>query len=522
MRWLSVAGALLLCALTTTTGAASFKWASQGDILTLDPYALNDSLSIEANLWVYEPLVRADEHFRPAPALAVSWQQVTPTLWRFKLREGVSFQDGTPFTAEDAAFSIQRALAPSSQYKSYAAGVKEVKAVDPLTLEVTLFAPNPVFLQQLMVLGMMSKAWCETHRATVPQNLSGREETFASQNAMGTGPFMLKSREVDVKTVYVENPNWWGKSTKKGNVTEIVYTPIKQDATRSAALLSGELDFVLDPPPQDLDRMRKQVKVLDGNEYRTIFIGLDQGHAELKYSNLKGVNPFKDKRVREALYRAIDIQAIHKFVMRGVSAPTGTMIAPQVHGWSAELARRVPYDLNKAKALLTEAGYGDGFELTLDCPNNRYINDAIICQAVVAMWAKIGVRTKLNAIPRGPFFSKLAKFDTSAYLLGWGAPTFDAYNSLEALIHSRSDGAVGDINYGFYQNAEVDRLIDAIKIETDLEKRDEMIHQALAIFAQEFGSLPLHDQVIPWAMQKNINLIHRADNRPVMDWVTVD
>lgn len=521
-RTFLAAVALSIAAIAAPCSAKTFKWTSQGDILTLDPYSQNEGLNIVANLWVYDPLVRNDENFNPVPSLATSWEQVNPTLWRFKIREGVKFHDGSPFTAEDAAFSIKRAMAPSSQFKSYVAGVKDAKAVDPLTLDVILEGPNPVLLKQLTILGMMSKAWSEKNKVTEPQNFNANEESYAARNAMGTGPYKLKSREVDIKTVYVENPDWWGKAAKKGNVTEIIYTPIKQNATRTAALLSGEVDFVLDPPTQDLDRLRKEVTVLDGNENRTIYIGLDQKSDELKYSNIKGANPLKDVRVREALYRAIDIEAIKKSVMRGMSLPTGTMIAPQVNGWTKELGTRVPYDLNKAKALLKEAGYEKGFDLTIDCPNNRYINDEAICQAVAAMWTKAGVKTKLNAMPRAQFFPKVANNDTSAYLFGWGVPTFDAFYSLEALIHSKGTGAYGAFNYGNYANPKVDQLIDVIKTETDLNKRNDMIHEALGIFAKDFGSLPLHDQVIPWAMKKNVKAIHRADNRPVVDWIVIE
>ena len=502
--------------------AKTFKWTSQGDILTMDPHSQNESLNIAANLWVYDPLVRYNEKFEVVPSLATSWEQVSPTLWRFKLREGVKFQDGSPFTADDVVFSLKRAMAPSSQFKSYVAGIKDVKAIDPLTVEVVLEGPNPVLLRQLPVLAIMSRAWSEKNSAAAPQDFNHKEESYSGRNAMGTGPYKLKSREVDVKTVYVENDNWWGKPTKKGNVTEIVYTPIKQNATRTAALLSGEVDFVLDPPAQDLDRLRQQAKVLDGNEYRTIYIGLDVKSPELKYSNIKGKNPLQDVRVREALYRAIDIEAIKKSVMRGMSLPTGTMIAPQVAGYTPELGKRVPFDPEKARALLKEAGYDNNFELTLDCPNNRYINDEAICQAILAMWAKVGVKGKLNAMPRATFFPKVANADTSLYLFGWGVPTFDAFYSLEALIRSKGEGANGSFNYGNYSNPEIDKLIDAVKIETDDAKRTAMIHQALELFAKDFGALPLHDQVIPWAMKKNVNALHRADNRPVVEWITID
>lgn len=522
MRRTLIATALSAAMLLPAAGfAKTLKWTSQGDIMTLDPHSQNEGLNIAANLWVYDPLVRYNEKFEVIPSLAESWEQVNPSLWRFKIRPNVKFQDGTTFTAEDAAFSIKRAMQPTSQFKSYVAGVKDARAVDPLTLEIETAGPNPVLLRQLPSLGMMSKAWSEKNGVTKPQDFNNKEESYAARNAMGTGPYKLKSREVDIKTVYVENPDWWGKPTKKGNVTEIVYTPIKQNATRTAALLSGEVDFVLDPPAQDLDRLRKQVKVVDGNEYRTIFIGMDQKSPELKYSNIKGKNPFADVRVREALYRAIDIDAIKKSVMRGMSLPTGTMIAPQVNGYTEELGNRVPYDLNKAKALLKEAGYENNLEFTIDCPNNRYINDEAICQALVAMWAKAGVKAKLNAMPRATFFPKISN-DTSIYLFGWGVPTFDAYYTLQAILHSKGEGANGAFNYGGYANPKVDQLIDAIKVETDDKKRTAMIHEALALYAKDFGALPLHDQIIPWAMKKNVNILHRADNRPVIEWVKID
>lgn len=502
--------------------AKTFKWTSQGDILTLDPHSQNEGLNIQANLYVYEPLVSYDENFKLVPALATSWEQLNPTTMRFKLRPNVKFHDGTPFTAEDVKFTFERAAAPSSQFKSYVNGIKEVKVVDPLTVDVITDGPNPVLLRQLPVLGMMSKVWSEKHNVTKPQSFKDKEETYAVRNTNGTGPFKLKSREVDVKTVYVENPDWWNKANKKGNVTEIVYSPIKQNATRTAALLSGEVDFVLDPPAQDLTRLRQQAKVLDGNEYRTIFLGLDQERPELLYSDVKGKNPFKDQRVRQALYQAIDIEAIKKAVMRGESIPTGAMISPQVNGYTKELGQRLPYDAAKAKALLVEAGYPNGFEITLDCPNNRYINDEAICQAIAAMWAKVGVKTKLNTMPRATYFPKLDKRDTSAYMLGWGVPTFDALYSLQALIRTKGQGADGSFNYGNYSNPKVDALIDQIKVETDQAKRNQLIEEALALHAKDVGHIPLHDQIIPWAMKKNVNALHRADNRLVVEWVKID
>jgi peptide/nickel transport system substrate-binding protein len=523
MRRLILATALSMAfAMPTASFAKTLKWASQGDIMTLDPYSQNEGLNIQANLYVYEPLVSYDENFKFRPALAESWEQINPTTMRFKLRPNVKFQDGSPFTAEDVVFSFRRAAAPTSQFKSYVNGVKEVKVIDPLTVDIITAGPNPVLLRQLPVLGMMSKAWSEKNDVMLPQNYTDKQETFAARNTNGTGPYMLKSREVDAKTVYVENPNWWNKANKKGNVTEIIYTPIKQNATRTAALLSGEIDFVLDPAAQDVGRLSKEAKVITGNEYRTIFLGLDQASPELKYSSIKGKNPLKDLRVRQALYQAIDINAIQKAVMRGESVPTGAMISPQVNGYTAAMGERLPYDPAKSRALLKEAGYENSLDFTLDCPNNRYINDEAICQAIVAMWAKVGVTAKLSTMPRAIYFPKLAKRDTSVYMLGWGVPTFDALYSLQALIRSKGEGADGSFNYGNYSNPKVDVLVDKIKVETDNAKRNAMIDEALIIHSKDVGHIPLHDQVIPWAMKKNIDALHRADNRMVVEWVNIN
>lgn len=502
--------------------AKTLRWASQGDILTLDPHAQNEGLTIAASSHVYETLVAYDKDFQLVPALALSWDQPEPAIWRFTLREGVRFHDGAAFTADDVVFSLQRAMAPTSNFKAYVNGIADVRKVDDSTVEIITDGPNPVLLRQLTNVFIMDSEWAEKNNATAPQDFAKNEETFSARNANGTGPYKLKSREVDVRTVFVENPEWWGKGSKVGNVTEIVYSPIKQNATRTAALLSGEIDLVLDPPAQDLARIRQQAKVVEGNEYRTIYLGFDQASPELKYSSIKGKNPFADVRVREALYRAIDVDAIKKAVMRGSSAPTGTMIAPQVQGWTEALAERVPYDPEKARSLLKEAGYENSIDFTLDCPNNRYINDEAICQAVVGMWAKIGVKASLNAMPRATYFPKVQSYDTSAYLFGWGVPTFDALYTLQSLIHSKGEGADGSFNFGQYANAEADKLIDQIKTEVDPGKRDAAIHKVLEIHASEFGHIPLHDQVIPWAMRKNVNVVHRADNRLTAEWVVID
>jgi peptide/nickel transport system substrate-binding protein len=327
---------------------------------------------------------------------------------------------------------------------------------------------------------------------------------------------VVDSWQPDQKLVFKRNPNWWGKLD--GNVTEIVYTPIKSEATRVAALLSGELDLVLDPSPQDLGRLRtnKALKVLDGAENRTIFFGMDQFRDELPGSNIKGKNPLKDVRVRKALDQAIDIVTLNKVIMRGLSQPTGTLISPQVNGWSKKVDARYPYSINAAKKLLLDAGYKDGFEVDFACPNNRYINDEEICQAVAAMWSKIGVKAKLRTLPLVTYFPMIQRYEASIYMLGWGVPTFDALYSLQSLVRSVGVGGDGNYNLGRYSNPQMDALVERIKKETDMSNRNELIGKALELSHTDVSHLVLHNQIIPWAMKKNIDVVHRADNR--IDW----
>jgi peptide/nickel transport system substrate-binding protein len=514
--------ALAICGGAGTSYGKPLRWTSQGDVLTMDPHSQNESFTNGMNGQVYEPLVSYDKQLRLVPGLAVSWTNPEPTVWRFKLRPGVKFHDGAAFTADDVVFSLERANQPSSNFRVYAATVKHAKKIDDLTVEVVTRGPNPVFLQQMSLLYIMNKAWCVKNKADKPQNFTEKEESFSARNANGTGPYILKTREPDVKTILVENPKYWGK--REGNVTEMIYLPIKSDATRVAALLSGEVDFVLDPPPQDIARLKANpaIKVIEGAENRIIFFGMDQQRDELLYSNVKGRNPFKDVRVRQAMSLAIDIEAIKSRTMRGLAIPAGTMALPQADGYTAELDRRAPVDPAKAKKLLADAGYPTGFEITLDCPNNRYVNDEEICQAAAAMFSKIGVTTRLNAMPRAVYFPKLQKGDTSMYMLGWGGQTTDAIFTLRPVMHSPRGGQEGSFNYGRYTNVRLDELIDRIDVEMDQPKRRAMVTEALKLHADEMLHIPLHRQMIPWAMRSNVKVVHRADNRLEGIWVEIN
>lgn len=503
--------------------AKTFKWASQGEIATWDIHSQNNALQNGLHANVYESLVYYNSKtFAVEPVLATSWKEISPTQVRFNLRKEVKFSDGTPFTADDAVFSLNRAMAKTSNFSPYVQGIDKVVKVDSHTIDVILKGPNPVLLRQMTELRMMSKAWAEKNKSVDPKDMKAADENFAHRNAMGTGPYVLTSWQPDQRMVFKRNPNWWGKM--EGNVTEIVYTPIKSAATRIAALLSGEVDMVLDPTPQDLGRLRASadLKVIDGLENRTIFLGMDQFREELPGSNVKGKNPLKDVRVRKALYQAIDVDTISRNIMRGLGKPTGALVAPQVAGWTEGVAKRFPYDVEAAKKLLADAGYPSGFDVDFACPNNRYINDEAICQAVTAMWARVGVKAKLRTMPLVNYFPMIQRYEASIYMLGWGVPTFDALYSLQSLVRTVGQGGDGNYNVGRYSNERMDYLVDRVKVETDAPVRARMLTEALQLSNDTVSHIPLHDQVIPWAMKKNVELVHRADNRVDMHMVKIN
>jgi peptide/nickel transport system substrate-binding protein len=529
MRRIFVAAAIAFAvAAAPLADAKTLRWSSQGDYLTADPMAQNELLTNSINGHVYESLIVRGKKLELMPGLAASWKQTGPTTWVFNLRKGVKFHDGTPFTADDVVFSIKRGQGPTSNFRVYANAVGEPKKIDEHTVEFTTPVPNPTMLEMLTNQNfIMSKAWCEKNNAVKTQDFTNKEESHTARNAMGTGPFILVSREPDVKSVFRKNPNWWGLKEKgywDGNLDEIVYTPVKESNTRMSALLANNLDMVLDPPVQDIGKLKqdKNVKVYEGRENRIIFLGMDQGRDELLYSNVKGKNPFKDKRVRQAFYQAIDVQAINKAVMRGLSVPTAiTLPNPELAGIPKSMDKRYPYDVNAAKKLLAEAGYPNGFEIGMDCPNNRYINDERICQAVAGMLARVGVTVKLNAIPRAQYFPKAQRLEVSFYMLGWGGGSVDAIFTLQPVLHSRNDKGDGDYNWGNYKDPEFDALIDAAKQEIDPKKRQELINKAMQRHHDQVFHIPLHLQVIPWASRANVNVIHRADNWMQATWVTI-
>ena len=506
-----------LCALLLATGVASantLRWAAQNDIQTLDPHSQNHSATTTISGYVYESLTRYTETFDVEPALAAKWTFTTPTQVRFELRKGVKFHDGTPFTADDVLFSLQRIKHPASNMIIYASGIKEAKKVDSHTLDLVLDGPNPVLLRNLTYVRILSKAWATKNKVENPQDFKAKEDTYASRNAMGTGPFKLVSWQPDQKITLTANKDWWDKP--RGNVSEVNYLPIKSDATRIAALLSGDLDLVTDLPPQDVARLKAdpRLKVIDGPENRTIFFALDVGSDEIKGSSVKGKNPFKDRRVREALSLAIDREAIKRNLMRGLSIPAALMVAPVAYGHSTALDTVAKPDVARAKQLLAEAGYGDGFEIPMACPNDRYVNDEEICQAVASMWARIGVKARPQTQPMTQHSAALQRYELPLYMYGWGVTTFDAQYTLQDIVHTKTGGADGKGNFSRVSDAKIDALVQQMKVETDVPKRLALMQEALKRTRDEFLFIPIHHQVRPWAMKAGVTIPHSANDAP--------
>jgi peptide/nickel transport system substrate-binding protein len=515
---------LLALALALACGLAAAKTvriANQGDAQSMDPHSLNESMQLSFTGNVYEPLVARDKKLALVPGLATSWKQTSPTVWRFELRRGVKFHDGTPFGADDVVFSFKRVAGEGSDMKSYISSVKDVRKVDDHTVEIETATPFPILPDVLTLVYMMSKKWCEENKAELPVDRRRGIENAASFRANGTGPFRLRERQPTTRTVLVRNASYWDKV--ESNVDEVVFTPIGNDATRVAALLSGEVDVMEPVPLQDVQRLRASpdIKLLQGPELRTIFLGMDQKRDELLFSSVKGKNPFKDKRVRQAFYQAIDIETIKTRVMRSAATPTGLMVAPGIKGFPAELNKRLPYDPEAAKKLMAEAGYPNGFEVSMNCPNDRYVNDGDICQAVAANLARIGVKINLQAETKVTYFPKILSRNTSFYMLGWTPGTYDSHNALNALMATPTDKGQGQFNLGSYSNARLDELTLKIQSETDQARRNEMIREAFKIHQDEVGHIPLHQQALAWATKKNVELVQLPDNFMFYKWIVV-
>lgn len=515
--FLALLSALVLGTVDKPAHSETLRWARVSDAPTLDPHSQNVTINHTLLHHIYETLVLRDADGKLLPRLATEWRlkEGDPTTWVFKLRPNVKFHDGADLTADDVVFSLDRARSAKSNMRQIHAAVEKVTATDPLTVEVKMRGPSPLYPGNLTNTFIMSKRWAEANKSTEVQQAGSTDDNFAVRHANGTGPYVLQTREPDVRTVLKANEKHW--APKKPEVTEIVYLPIADAATRIAALLSGEVDLVQDVPVQDIERLERTpgVRLEAGAENRIIFFGYRFGDQPLRSSNIADRNPINNPKVREAIDLAIDRDAIKRVVMRGRAVPTGIAAAQVVNGWTPELATYSKPDIAKAKALLAEAGYPQGFTITVDTPNNRYVNDEATSQAIVAMLARIGIRATLASKPVAQFLPLINNSQSDFYLLGWGVPTFDSAFVFNDLVHSKT-GNYGAYNAGLYSNSELDKKIESLEAETDTAKRNRVIAEIWKTVKEERVLLPVYNPVNTYAMKDRLSLPVHPENQPLM------
>lgn len=512
-----LAGGLIAALIGTGAVAEAVKWGAPRDIVSLDPYSYGDSYTINFLNHIYEGLVRYNRDLQIEPALAESWEIVSPATWRFKLREGVTFHNGNPFTAEDVLASLQRVSDETSPLKGNLPAYKSAEVVDEYTIDIELTGPYPLLLNDLTNIHIFDKEWLVANNAEKPTDVSAGVEGYATFNANGTGPFILESRTPEAQTILTVNAGWWDEP--QHNLTRIEFQPVSSAATRVAALLSGEVDFVDSAPVQDLPRLQAatNLNVLERTDLRTVMLGFNR-REELVAG---GKNPMNDLRVRQAMQMAMDMELIHDKVMRGKSRNAGTLVAPAIPGYSEALDTVVPVDVDKAKALLAEAGYPDGFEFDFVCTNESYVNEEQFCQAIASMWSRIGLKPRLDIGPTAKQTPKRANGQADVYTIGWATlPMLDTYSILIQMLHSK-EGNAGVFNWGGWSYPEIDKLTDAAGVELDRETRLAMETEALKIARDEIVMMPLHQQPMAWAVSAEFDDFPQfPDNKPRLWYVT--
>ena len=486
--------------------AKTFRYATTGDVLGLDPHANNEGPTNTMKGNLYGRLLHRKADLSLEPDLATKWEKIDATTWRFSLRQGVKFHNGNDFNADDVLFSYKRQTQESSDMSFALATIKEIRKVDDYTIDIITKGPDPILLLNMPIFYIVDKEWIEANNAFEVVRASG-STNFANVNTNGTGPFKLVEWVQDTRLVLEPNENYWNKDGVEHNITRAVFTPISNDATRVAALLSGEIDLMYPVPLQDVNRLENDpnASALQGPELRTIFLGFDQWRDESLDMPGSGKNPFKDKRVRQAFYQAININAIKRVVMRNAATPTGLMIAPGINGFQEDMNDRPAYDPDAAKKLLAEAGYPDGFPVTFDCPNDRYVNDEEICTAVIPMLERVGIKVTPNFQTKSKHFNKIGKAEnnnTSFFMLGWTPGSYDALNPLMQLMSTGKPGH-GDWNCGQYNHPRVAELTEMIKTEMDESKRNAMIREAFQIHKDDFGHITLHQQALAWGVRSD-------------------
>jgi peptide/nickel transport system substrate-binding protein len=521
-----LAALLTCCVLMMTHGlpagdaaARTIVWVRSSDALTLDPHAANEGPTHTLNHHIYEPLVIRDSRGKLRPALAMQWRvQDDPKIWTFDLRPGVTFHDGTPMTADDVIFSIERAQHPNSDVKARVSAIAKVTRLDTLRIQIETKGRNPLLPMQLSDIFIMSKAWATTHGVQTPPTPNDNAPHHASTHANGTGPFIIVSREPGKETRMRRNPNYWEPLP---DITELVFRSIPSNDARLAVILEGKFDFAQDVPITHLAELgqKPDITLKSGPENRVLFLGLNvTPHLRappVEPSDAPATNPMQDRRVRMALDLALDRKAIQNGVMKGQSIPTGVVAPPTINGYPQQLDRVAPPDREQAKQLLKEAGFEAGFEVHLDCPNDRYVNDAGICLAISEQLKSIGVTAHVKLRSKTEHFPLLRNGQSDMYLLGWGVPTFDSEYVFRHLFHSVTEGRPAWNGTG-YSNPKTDADIESLATETDLTNRNHTIADIWWRVHAERIYVPIHVQTITYAMRNGFDIDVHVSDTPML------
>ncbi|MCZ7676033.1 MAG: ABC transporter substrate-binding protein [Roseovarius sp.] len=490
LRNLATASAIVLAA-AGIGSAQTLNFAYDADPVSLDPHEQLSGGTLQLSHMVFDPLLRWNKELGFDPRLAESWERVDDTTVIFKLRQGVKFHTGNDMTAEDVVWTIER-LKSSPDFKGLFAGWTSARAVDDYTIEIKTEGPSPLILHTATYVFPMDKDFYEEGGAEITKH----GDSFASQHASGTGPFTIESREQGVKMVFKRNPDYWDTASP-GNVQTAVLTPIKEAPTRVAAILSGDVDFIAPVPPTDLERIDADpnVDLVTMTGTRIITLQMNQTRNEA-LANMK---------VRQAIVYAINNEGIVEKIMKGFGTVAAQNSPAGYVGHNPDLKPR--FDLARAKALMEEAGYPDGFNATMMCPNNRYVNDYKICEAAAAMLAKIGIKIDLTTMPKAQYWPKYDERAADIMMIGWHADTEDSANFFEFLnMTPDTDTGRGQYNSGNYSNEMVDKLTLASLTETDPQKRAEMLQQVEKILYDEAAFVPLHWQDLAWAARRGVEI----------------
>ncbi len=522
VRMLAAAALLLGFAGGCLAQSRELRLALERDTSSLDSMRNWDALTLAITTNIYDPLIDFEPDRGFHSRLAERWEQVEPTRWRFWLRRGVKFQGGEEFSADDVVFSLQRMRHRNSRGANVLRNLAAVEKVDDFTVDLVSRTPDPVLINQLNTLVIMSRSWAERVGAAEPAGVGQNETNHAVNNANGTGPYAVVSWEPGIRLVLQRNPGWWGWGLWPGNVERAVLTPIASAATRVAGLLSGELDMISPVPMQDAERLRANAatQLVAGHEARVVYLGMDVRRDQLLHGS-EGPNPFRDVRVRQAMAHALNLDGLNRVVFRGFAAPAAMIVPAGVSGFDPAV-QRPAFDLNRARALMREAGFADGFKVTLDCPAGREVGDRDACEALVGLLARINIRVELLAQPPARWAPKVAGRDTSFYYMSWGNNGWAGGNTLYDLLSCAEAERPGGFNSGGYCNPALDEIVARARQEVDPPRHLALLRQAFGIVAADAPVLPLYAPPILWGTRQGIAVKLRPDGRVFLPHVVMN